>query len=47
MHSRCGLSLIEKVTRVPQVQKQIENSLETTITNYCSNKNNYNSRLIL
>ena len=26
-----------KVTRVPQVQK-IENSLETTITNYCSNK---------
>ena len=27
-----------KVTRVLKVQKQIENSLETTITNYCSNK---------
>ena len=27
-----------KVTRVPQIQKQIENSLETTITNYCLNK---------
>ena len=27
-----------KVTRVLQVQKQIENSLETIIINYCSNK---------